>query len=135
MFSVTTPLQIKNNPTNTSTSKNHWSFGKANRFPSPKSKYLFILSSVAINHFMINAHAYLIVRLLLALVIEVNILVAFVKFQNLANISLFRIFKCRRKVGRDLALLLIVKISGLITFIGLFKLPQHPLLISRTPIK
>lgn len=74
MFSVTTPLQIKNNPTNTSTSKNHWSFGKANRFPSPKSKYLFILSSVVINHFMINVHAYQIVRLLLGLVIGASIL-------------------------------------------------------------
>lgn len=40
MMSVTTPLQIKNHPLNTSSSKNHWSFGKSNRFPSPKAKYI-----------------------------------------------------------------------------------------------
>ena len=37
-MSTTTPLQIKNHPSNTSTSKHHWTFSKANRFPSPKSK-------------------------------------------------------------------------------------------------
>lgn len=45
MMSTTTPLQIRNNPSNTSTSKHHWTFSKANRFPSPKSKYLQIYFS------------------------------------------------------------------------------------------
>lgn len=35
----TTPLQIRNNPSNKSTAKHQWSFSKSNRFPSPKSKY------------------------------------------------------------------------------------------------
>jgi hypothetical protein len=40
MNSVTTPLQIRNNPSNTSTSKHLWSFSKAERFKTPKTKYI-----------------------------------------------------------------------------------------------
>lgn len=51
-MSTTTPLQIRNNPSNTSTAKHQWSFSKAGRFPSPKSKYFHSLSSVAVAHSM-----------------------------------------------------------------------------------
>lgn len=39
MLSVTTPLQIRNNPSNDSTAKFHWSFSKAPRFREPKILY------------------------------------------------------------------------------------------------
>ena len=42
MFSITTPTQIKDNPLNTSTSKNHWSFSKAARFQDPNPKYALL---------------------------------------------------------------------------------------------
>lgn len=51
-MSTTTPLQIRNNPANTSTSKHQWSFSKSNRFPSPKTMYKLYLLVVAIKHFM-----------------------------------------------------------------------------------
>ena len=41
MFSVTTPTQIKDNPLNTSSAKNHWSFSKASRFRDPNPKSIF----------------------------------------------------------------------------------------------
>lgn len=47
MFSTTTPLQVRNNPSNKSTSKHHWSFSKAPRFSNPRPKYFLINMSVA----------------------------------------------------------------------------------------
>ena len=48
----TTPLQIRNNPSNKSTAKQQWTFSKSNRFPSSKSKYFYHIFLVVTNLFM-----------------------------------------------------------------------------------
>mgnify|MGYP007030478528 CR=1 FL=1 len=53
MFSVTNPTQIKNNPSNNSTAKHHWSFSKAARFKDPNPKY-FLSYSIAAKMWAIN---------------------------------------------------------------------------------
>lgn len=45
MLSATTPAQIRDNPSNDSTAKYHWSFGKSPRFRDPKILYHLILYS------------------------------------------------------------------------------------------
>ena len=45
MLSVTTPAQIKNNPSNNSTAKHHWSFSKSPRFQVPRAKYFYCYSA------------------------------------------------------------------------------------------
>lgn len=113
MISITTPLQIKNHPLNTSTSKNHWSFGKANRFPSPKTKYFFNLLPVAINLFMISEHVCQIEKPRLVLVEELCILKGINKFPSLENIKLFLILTIIN-IKKDSVLLQTDKILSLI---------------------
>lgn len=57
MFSVTTPTQIKDNPLNTSSAKNHWSFAKSPRFKDPNPKYSFPWSSIAVRKWPMRPRA------------------------------------------------------------------------------
>ncbi len=108
-MSTTTPLQIRNNPCNTSTAKHQWSFSKAGRFPSPKSKYFHILSAVAIAHSMTIAHVCPKERRQLGSAVEVKYLGSAVKFLSQASMSCHQISTLRRII-EGLASLLIVKI-------------------------
>lgn len=107
-----TPLQIKNNPSNTSSSKQQWSFSKSRRFPLSKSKYLHNLIAVAANHSISIDHSYLIENHHLALAQEVNTLMEINKYLNLESINCLLILMGRKK-EKDLASQQIVKIYAL----------------------
>lgn len=119
MQSVTTPAQIRNNPSNNSTAKYHWSFSKSPRFKTPRPKYLCSYP-VALTLLTTANLVSPIAELPSAMAHDPSISMAAVKFHSQALMN-FLAISSRRKKKLASALRQIARIYFLGTIPGLLK--------------